>query len=257
MKYELLVHVIHVAGTQMIAQRTDGCYRVSLLVGGMAEHDMLSVVDLAQTAIERHPPLLDWIREWTGQPTLEPLTPEGWFEECHGIIGGDDDRNGVSIPDHGPANKMFLWAPQPATADAALEELLKARHKRTDTFHIVVVPRLMAHRGRCLFNKVCDFSFVVSPECSFWPSHMYKPLWVCVDLPFIHHRPWYLKQAPRMAELGISLRGMLPSCEANTGDLLRRLLLFPKRLARVSERMARGVLHLPGEGSIPNVDNSG
>ena len=38
------------------------------------------------------PPLVDWVRAWTDLPKLEPLTPEGWFEEGHGIRGGYLDK---------------------------------------------------------------------------------------------------------------------------------------------------------------------
>ena len=44
---------------------------------------------------------------------------------------------------------------------------MKARHKRTDLFHVVVIPRLMTPRWRRLFNKACDFLFIVSPGPSF------------------------------------------------------------------------------------------
>ena len=169
------------------------------------------------------------------------------------MTGGALDRNKVWIPTHGPANKLFLWAPQPAVADAALEELLKARHKRSDTFHVVVLPRLMTPRWRRLFNKACDFSFVVPPETSFWPANMFEPLWVGILLPFVQHRPWCLKRTPLLVELGSSLRGMLPSREEDAGNLLRELLRLPRRLAPLSERVARGVLQLPGEGIVPNV----
>ena len=75
----------------------------------MAGEDMLSFIELSRTAVERHPPLLDWVRSWTERPSLEPLTPEGWFEEGHGITGGAPDRNNVWIPTHGRAGQLFLW----------------------------------------------------------------------------------------------------------------------------------------------------
>jgi hypothetical protein len=52
-----------------------------------------------------------------------------------------------------------------------LEELLKAQHKRTDTFDVVVVVilRLMAPRWRHLFHKAVDLSFVVDAGNAFWP----------------------------------------------------------------------------------------
>ena len=72
----------------MIAQGTDGCSRGSLVEGVMVGHDMLSFVNLSRTAVERHPPVLDWIRSWTGRPGLMPLSPEGSFDEGHGVVGG-------------------------------------------------------------------------------------------------------------------------------------------------------------------------
>ena len=133
----------------------------------MAGQDMLHFVGLAKSAVERHPGVLDWIWSWTGREDLEPLTPEGWYEEGHGITGGSPDRRGVWIPTYGPKNERCVWTPPPAVADAALEELCKARHNRTDTFHGVAIPHLVNTRWRRLFNKVCDFTFSVSPGTLF------------------------------------------------------------------------------------------
>ena len=173
--------------------------------GVMAGQDMLHFVDLAKSAVERHPGVLDWIWSWTGREDLEPLTPEGWYEEGDGITGGSPDRRGVWIPTHGPKNEIFMWTPPPAVVDAALEELCKARHKRTDTFHVVAIPCLMNTHWRRLFNKVSDFTFSVSPGKSFWSTDMYEPLWVGIVLPFTHHRPWCFKRAPLLVALGRDL----------------------------------------------------
>eukprot|EP00804_Cyclotella_cryptica_P010959 CCRYP_016684-RA/>CCRYP_016684-RA protein AED:0.10 eAED:0.14 QI:0/0/0/1/0.25/0/5/0/1241 len=145
--------------------------------GAMAGDDMLSFVDLAKSAFDRSPRLLDWIQSWSLNAQIQPLTPEGWFELGHGIIGGKKDRRGVWIPEHEPSGQTHLWAPPPAAADAALKELLKARHKRTDTFHIVVIPCLFSPRWRRLFHKVVDVNFTVPPGCNFWPTNMFEPLW--------------------------------------------------------------------------------
>ena len=63
MTYGLLIHVIHVSGKRMIAQGMDGCLRGSLMEGVMAGEDMLTFVDVTKTAVERHPPMLEWIRK--------------------------------------------------------------------------------------------------------------------------------------------------------------------------------------------------
>jgi hypothetical protein len=87
MTYGMTIHDVHVSGCRMIAQGTDGCSRGSMMEGVMSGLDMLSFVDLGRMALERHPPLLSWVRAWSDRPTLEPLTPKGWFEEGHGIKG--------------------------------------------------------------------------------------------------------------------------------------------------------------------------
>jgi len=249
MVYVMTIHVIHISGKRMIAQGTDGCSRGSLMEGVMAGQEMLSFVDLAKSAVERHPPVLEWIRSWTGQVKLAPLTPDGWFEEGHGIVGGTFDSQKVWIPRHEDKNALHLWAPPPAVADAALEELLKARHKRTDTFHVVVVPRLMAPRWRRLFIKACDFTFAVSPGALFWPNDMFEPLHVGIILPFTKHRPWCFKQAPLLVEMGRDLHEVLAEGKGDGGDILRKLLNLPRIVAPMSEHMACGVLHVPGRST--------
>jgi hypothetical protein len=44
--YSIILHVIHLAGTRMIAQGTDSCSRGVLMEGVMAGKGMLSFVDL-------------------------------------------------------------------------------------------------------------------------------------------------------------------------------------------------------------------
>ncbi len=88
--------------------------------GVMSGTNMLEFVDLGKSAIDRHLPLLDWVRSWTQIPELVPLAPEGWFEEGHGIAGGAKDARVVWIPSHGyqiklscerhhPLLSMLLW----------------------------------------------------------------------------------------------------------------------------------------------------
>jgi len=248
LEFDMTIHLVHISGKRMIAQGTDGCSRGSLMEGVMAGEDMLTFVDFGRSAVERHPPLLDWVRTCTGRPMLKPLSPEGWLEEGHGIVGGSLDCNNVWMPLYGKGRKMFLWSPPPAVADVAWEELLKARHKGSDTFHVLLVPRIMNPRWRRLFYKACDFSFVISPGCAYWPSAMFEPLWVGILLPFVKHRPWSLKRAPLLLEIGRNLRSVLETSEGNEGDILRKLTLLPRRVDALPFNLACGVLHMPGAG---------
>jgi hypothetical protein len=243
--YGLILHIIHVSGKRMIAQGTDGCSRGVLLEGVMAGEDMLSFVDLGKSALDRSPTLLPWIQSWCLNSSVQPLSPEGWYEGGHGIIGGTRDQHNVWIPDHEPAGQTHLWAPSPAAADAALEELLKARHKRTDTFHVVVIPRLLTPRWRRLFHKAADCCFTVAPGSTFWPTDMFEPLWVAVILPYYRHSPWQLGRAPLMVDMGRKLHRLCSEREADAGHLLCKLCKLPRRLATVSPGVARTVLRMP------------
>jgi hypothetical protein len=86
----LKLHVVHIARHRMIAQGTDGLSRGDYTSGVMAGDSMLSFVPLHQTAVERAPLLLPWIREWVPHPNIEPLSPREWFTRGHGIVGGDN-----------------------------------------------------------------------------------------------------------------------------------------------------------------------
>ena len=59
-----ILHVVHVAGTRMIAQGTDGLSRGSFLEGVVAGSIMLSFIDLALPAIRRLPVIIKFMRSW-------------------------------------------------------------------------------------------------------------------------------------------------------------------------------------------------
>jgi hypothetical protein len=236
--YGMTIHIVTFLGKRVTPQGTDRCSWGSLLEGVMARADLLTFVDLVHGGIKRHPPLLTWVCSRTERLDLEPLTPEGWFEEGHRITGSLPDRCNVWIPPHCGWNWMFLWSPLPTVVDAALEKLLKLRHKRSEIFHTVVVPRLMTSRWRCLFSKACDLLFVASPGLSFRPTGMLKTLWVGIVLPFAHCSPWSLKQAPLLVEMIRNLRRVLKTGEGDTRDILQKLLHLPKQLATPPQSMA-------------------
>eukprot|EP00804_Cyclotella_cryptica_P003455 CCRYP_002101-RA/>CCRYP_002101-RA protein AED:0.38 eAED:0.31 QI:0/0/0/0.8/0.5/0.4/5/0/1035 len=169
----------------------------------------------------------------------------------HGISGGNKDKRGIWIPTHEPPGNTHLWTPPPAAADAALEQLLQARHKRTDTSHIIAIPRLLAPRWQRLFHKAVDVSFSIPPGTSFWPTNMFEPLWVGIVLPYHRFSPWQLSQAPLMVDMGRKLHKVCSASEADAGHILRKLCKLPRRLATLQERVVRGVL-MPRQECVSN-----
>lgn len=166
----LKLHVIHVSGKRMIAQGTNGLSRGDMLERVMGGADMLSFVPLDEGAVERFESVLPWVWSWCGNRKLQPLTPEGWFEKEQGATGGKLGPDGIWIPEH--REGTHLWAPPPAAADVAVEELICARHKRPGSMHIFVCPRLMMYQWRKQLFKVADVAFEVPTTSSVWPHDM-------------------------------------------------------------------------------------
>jgi len=142
-------------------------------------------------------------------------------------------------------------------ADVALEECLKAVHKRTDAFHIFLIPRLYSPLWLQLFYKLSDFVFRLSPGSCYWPHAMHEPLIVGILLPLSSRPPWTLRGTLLLVAMERELRDVLSGGEANGGDIVRKLLQIPGRVASMLEDMARQLLRLPGSGPIPTEGDRG
>jgi len=231
--------VSHVSGKRMIAQGTDGISRGNLAEGVMAGRPMIDYLPFHLSAIARSPPLLDWIRGWIGEE-VELLEPDDWFEKGHDIVGGSKNCDGMWIPSL--KSGTYLWAPPPAAADAALEELRKARHKRQSSTHVVVIPRLMTPRWRKQLHKAADLVLFVPPTlANVWPVEMFEPCLIGIVFPFIPHRPWQLRGVPRLLALEREVRSLWDAGDAPVSFVLRKFVdksrQFPSMPGHVVRRL--------------------
>jgi len=221
--------------------------------------DMLLFVDLSRTAVERHPGMLEFVKAGVA-PILgdsKVLVPEEWFQEGHGIIGGKKDSTRLWIPQHASDGKVYIWTPPPIITDVAREECAKAIHKRTDAYHIFLIPHLYPPLWTRLLYKVSDFMFHLPPGSPHWPSSMHEPLFIGISFPLLHRNPWSLRRTPLLVELERRLRQVLHAGEEDGGDILRKLLRTSRQLAIVPEGVARRMLQMSGAGEVPNQENSG
>jgi hypothetical protein len=140
-------------------------------------------------------------------------------------------------------------------AEVALEECLKAVHKRTDAYHIIVIPRLFSPRWIRLFYKLADFVFHIPPGSPHWPCSAHEPLFVGVSLPLLNKHPWTLQRTPLLVGLERQLCKVQATGESDGGDILCKLLRTPRRLAGMPEGVAREVLRLPGGREVPDKAN--
>jgi hypothetical protein len=233
--------VVHISGKRMIFQGSDAVSRGQLGEGVTAGADMLSFISLDKSAIERSPTLLEgWIKSWAGTGT-EFLESEGWFERGHDLIGGGVDECGYWAPRH--KSGTFVWFPPPAAAAVAIEELRKARIKRQDSLHIVVIPRLLTPEWLRQLFKVSDIVFFIPPSTSFWPGAMLEPLVVALIFPFARSAPWQLRGTPKMLSVGRKSRRVFDKEEVAGGNFLRELLLECRRLPTMPSDLVWKMLH--------------
>jgi hypothetical protein len=169
-KHDMILHVIHVSGKRMIAQGTDGISRGDHSAGVMRGIPMTAYVPLHIDAFTREPKLREFIEEIGKDLAPTFLEPEGWFDDGH--------KRG-----------NFIWSPAPAAAEVVVEQLGRARLKRPQSLHIVVVPRLMTGRWRRHLSRGTDFYLKIDWN-DLWPlATHHEPVLMFVCLPYESHRP--------------------------------------------------------------------
>jgi hypothetical protein len=185
----------------------------------MAGEAMLSFVPLAQNAAERSTSLLPWVRSWASpkkdNKLVKMLSPTEW---C----------------DPHPSGGTYVWLPPPAAAPAVVEWLGHSIHKRPDSVHVVLVPRLMTVLWQKTLLKTSDLLFTV-PVVSkaVWPAENHEPLTCAVCLPLSRESPWrhrglacvkgVLKRLPPLWEVG----------DNAPRRVLRQLLVEARSLGKV------------------------
>jgi hypothetical protein len=236
----LNLRVIHVAGTRVVEQGTDGGSRGDLTQGVMAGEPMLQYVPLHLTALERSSNLEDWVRSWWDDERgeLTKLGPSGWFDE------GQREGN-------------FLWCPPPAAAEVVVEQLGEARHKRPQCTHIVIVPRLMTGSWRKGMMKESDIELTIPVGTEVWGKNQHEPLLMYICFPLCRHPPWSLKKTGYMAEFCGELRRVWEAMPRRARSLLRELFVRTRLLQSLSQGVVRRMLSHPDWAGVPDSDSEG
>jgi hypothetical protein len=233
----LRLHITHIAGTRMIASGVNGLSRGNLTEGLLLQpmpSSFSTFVPLHLSAMQRSPALLSWVRSWIPFRGIQPLTPEGWFVQGHGVTG-----KGSSLPGGGwdpelSKHHWFLWDPPPATAGAAVEELSASRHKCPYLNHVFLCPRLFTQYWQKRLFKVADIILELPPGVMpFWPAEMHEPFLVALTLRFATVFPWQLRQHPGLLDLGREVQEVWRRLAQHDRHLLCQLCRFPSTLERM------------------------
>jgi hypothetical protein len=225
MKYDLVL--IWIAGTRMIHQGTDGLSPGEEMGPANQGLSLVGVVPLHLGVLEQSPQVLEWIHSWTGVLQREVLSPEGWYTDGHKQVN-------------------FLWAPPPAAADAAVEQLCKAVHKRLQCTHL-----FMMNWWRKKMLKATDLKFFLKAECQVWDSSIHEPLGFFIYLPLCRHEPWRMRYTATVVELESDLRSLPCDDLLQKGNLLCKFLVQTRKLDTMPESVVRKLLQGPGGEQVP------
>ena len=223
------VQVIHVAGTRMVSQDTDGLSRGDMLEGVLQGREMLSYIPLHRSALEQEPTLRDWFDTLVNQtkyPKAEFLNPSDWFLRGLDIVCFRKNLDGVTMPSY--AKGTFIWSLPPAAARVALEELRQARHKRQASLPFFIVPRLMGTEWRSQIYKSADVSFSLPAGHTYWRKTNHEPLSVAICFPYITRAPWELKGSPLMGRMAGKLCQLFEEDPGAGRYLLSKLKASPR-----------------------------
>lgn len=137
----------------------------------------------------------------------------------------------------------FFWSPPPAASNVCLEELRKARIKRQDSTHIILIPRLLSPLWMKQLFKTTDLVFSVKPYYEFWSAQEFEPLTIAFCFPYLKSFPWQLRGTPKLYALGRELRRMSTEKELVRRDLLCKLLSQIRNFYSLPPDVVRKVLY--------------
>ena len=213
-KHEVFWHPFHVSGKRMIKMGFDGLSRGDFDSGIMLGEDIRDLVPLGVSATDfQHNDIETWLKSWMGSDYTPPLTIDEWYTKGH--------QPGV-----------HFWAPPPAGALIALEELAQSKLKRPfEVTHVFVCPRLLYfEEWRRRFNKEMDLWMLIEPVSDFWPISCCEPLVFGISFPLRSSRPWKLRRLPEVVALGRDMQEMFKTGSHLGGcDILRKLWKRPWR----------------------------
>jgi hypothetical protein len=213
LKCDMILHVIHVSGKRMIAQGTDGLSRADHSEGVMRGCPITDFVPLHLDPLEREPKLRVWLELLT--EGLDPcfLSPEGWYTTGH-TLG------------------TFIWTPAPAAAEVVVEQLGRARLKRPESMHVIVVPRVMTGRWRRLLSRGSECWIKIDWDGIWSLTDHFEPLLLFLCLPYRSESPKLEEQTQFLDEFQrFVLRDeLLKIPETRRRHILRKFLLRARAL---------------------------
>ena len=192
------LHVLHVAGTRMIEQGSDGLSRGLPYEGLLGQNkSFLDYLPLHLTVFERCCEFKSWLLDWIPS-FVKFLNLEDWFELGNDIVGWVKP-DVLWIPQI--KTNFCIWSPPPAAAYKAIEQLRIARHKRQFSTHLFICPRLFTSMWRSHLHKSADLILEIPAKTTFWPADMHEPVLIGFYFPAFQYQPWFCMGTPLMEQI--------------------------------------------------------
>ena len=196
MEGNMILHVIHVAGTRMIRSGIDGLSRGDTHEGVAVGRNMLSYVALHLSPDQRSDKVLGWVKSWFPSRNcgkLEVLTPDDWF-----------------LQDREKKFENCLWFVPPGAGDVAVEMMASWRHAVPgDHIHVMIIPRQWTVQFRKYLGKASDWSYEIPLNVlSCWDKTQHEPLLIGISFPKFNRAPYEVKQHKIVDVLEKQLQGM-------------------------------------------------
>jgi hypothetical protein len=97
----------------------------------------------------------------------------------------------------------YLWQPALVAAKFAVEELHRAHLKRQDLMDVFICPHMFTTQWRKQIYKVADVVFEIPcGALDSWDDSHFEPLVVAIVFPFLVHKPWQLRNSPKVLAVG-------------------------------------------------------
>ena len=133
-----------------------------------------------------------------------------------------------------------------------MAELCQARLKWQQSFHIVLIPKLMQTEWRRQLYKGADMVFDLPVGHEIWPSSMHEALTVALFFPFLNRAPWEFKKTRHMVEMGRLLPQLFKESPALAGAVLSELCALTRRLDSMPLGDVRRVLYGGWKPRVPS-----
>lgn len=246
--------ITHVSGERMKHQGTDGVSRGRLTEGITLSEAMITFCPWHIAPFTMCDSLADMIKSWLKDHTYEVLEPIDWFGKAHDLCEGENDSNGFWR--WKSKAQTFVWNIPSGAANVAVEQLRKARLKRQQSTHIMLIPRLNTMEWLRQLFREADCIIAIPPGVTGWNSNTcFEPLIVAISLPFLTYRPWKLQGTPKLCELQRKLCGMLKEDNVDTGNLLCKFWKDVQKFYSLPQHVVQRMLYFTPKSEVSSEED--